>query len=417
MLIKDMVNYKYNHTTIKLLNRCTETLNMYSECKRIGKNSRFENLQLIKNTILTGIKLIAFGVTLAVVLPFEKFLQPYIRYSSRQQIKAQVESDIAALSSKGVDVSKIKEEIKQFIAKEGLFKNKSPEKVETYTNRALSTYASSKLNYAPVVVDWAHSILETAKGFAPKDQTHAPVRVVFMARDGIPVYEIAKILQKKFTKYQDIPLSLLFVSRKVIAWAKESELNKQMVADYAKQEGIETDQKCLFIDIGFTGSMIEPIKNILAPITKDVQFGYLVSHTQNAKGFMANMEVPLESVRAAGQNPAVHWLEDTHQGVKNSATKLYKEEDGKIYPDLKDKNGEETCKTSSDKSYLYKHFGMKAILDGGEECNTTTPYLTGQDESYVPNQWQNASEKSKEQFNEFLMKLFTGQRKSFAKHF
>ncbi len=412
------INSKYYNRTMNLLNTINTIRNDYVNNKN-SYSGRFKYLHIAGKASLTGIKLLAIGVSLVAVAAFETLLFPYNKSQNRKKVNGQILKDLQHMhEDTGIKktVDDLKNEIRAFIQTEGLFKGKTETQIERYVNKAAATYASSRIYYAPVVVEWVHSVLETSKAFQ-KDPSSQPHRVIFLARDGIPAYEIAKELIRKYPeKYADIPVSLLYISRKVKDWTNENEANKQMLIDYAKQEGVQKDDKCMVIDIGFFGSMIQPIKDAFQDLTEDIQFGYLVSHTQQAYGFMGNLTEKLDSVIAAGQNPAVHWLEDTHQGVKNSATKLV-QVNGKIIPYITDKFGQETCKVSSEKSYLYKYFGMQALMDGEEELDITTDYLADTSNSYLLKQWKMATEESKGKFDAFLMEYFKGIRKSFTKHF
>lgn len=407
-----VINPKYNNKSMCILNEMGTIYNAFSTAHE-KCTGRYKYLKMASNVSLNGIKLVAYGIKLLVVLFFEKLLAPYSKFKYQALKKAQVENDLKDYSQTGRNVAILKNEIKVFIQAEGLFADKDQKKIDTYVDRAAATYASSRLHYAPVVVDWVHSILETS--LALNKPSEQPSRVVFLARDGIPAYEVAKKLIATNEEYAGIPVSLLYISRKVKDWAEKSDLNRAMLIEYATQEGIKKDQRCFFIDIGFLGSMIDPIKKIFKDITSDITFGYLVSHIQKAHGFMANMENKLGSVESAGGNRAVHWLEDTHQGVRNSAYELRKEQDGTIVPVVKDDSGEETCKKSSPKTYLYKYFGMKAILDTCGEIKKGTKYH--KTSIARPQAWGMASEESKEKFDKFLSQYFVGKRKSFAVHF
>lgn len=326
-----------------------------------------------------------------------------------QKIENQIRTDIANFKSEHRNLTSIQEEINKFVIDEQLFLDKDPEQIAKYEKRALSCYASSYMHYSPVVIEWAHAVLETAMAFDP------PKRAVFLARDGIPPYEVAKILQKKYPeKYGQVPLSLLNMSRKVVDWAGANEENAQLFIDYVKQEGLKLDERCLFIDIGFYGSRIWQIKDLLKDLNLDIQFGYLVSHTPKAQGFMGNMTTTLESVKIVGSNPAVHWLEDTHQGVNNSPSRLFRDHTGIIRPYITDEKGSTTCKVAIPKSYLYKMFGLKAILDGANDMDLSTYYVS--DLSTMPKQWNMATHKSKEAFDRFLKQYQNRDRISFTKH-
>lgn len=394
---------KYNYMSMYYLNKCSETMTKYNE--NINNRGRFTLLSKIN----TSLKLCAYSIAFVATLIFEKSIKYFRRKEYEKKLKVQIQTDIANFKSEHCNLTEIQKDIHQFVVNEHLFLDKDPQQIAKYEERALSCYASSYMHYSPVVVEWVHSILETAMAFTP------PKRVVFLARDGIAPYQVAQILQKKYPeKYDNIPLSLLYISRVVKDWSTKNEANKQTFIDYVQQEGLKLNEKCLFIDIGFKGSMIQPIKELLKDLTPDIQFGYLISHTQKAHGYMANRDINMESVRAAGQNPAIHWLEDTLQGVQNTATKLFRDQSGGVHPYIINKKGHTTCKEDVPKSYLFKHFGLKGIIDGANDTTITTPYIN--EKNGKPQQWNMASQKLKETFDRFLMQYVIGKRVSCTKH-
>jgi len=312
---------------------------------------------------------------------------------------------------------------------------------ETAILKALATYATSNRHYGPVVSDWAESLLDTA---VIEDR-----KLIFLARDGIAPYHVARILKaSNLKKYGKVELSLLYISR-TLAYTStlmDDEISRsdviikeyvgtlkdrdsRLLRKYILQEtGLKTGDKCLFVDVGFAGSIIPPVKRQLRHVGVDIEFCYLISHTTSlkvpeeryrAKGFLAHREErPLDPVDKAGGNPAVHWIEDTHQYVINSPKILIKNDTGRIVPATVEKVGEEykvcellgknlhTCKHLPDE-YLVKFFGLRGTLDA---CRSHTPVT--QD----PVAWREASEERRQSFAVYLEELRSQQRQLLITH-
>lgn len=373
-------------------------------------SGRCQFIRLNAQRLLTGMKLAARGIAFLATAIFETIVLFFGINRRKSLIAAQIRNDLAQLGEERR--SEIKCLLEDLIKTHGLFKEKSEEKKNKYLERALATYASSRSNYGNVMNEWVLSLLETALcGSTPK-------RLVFMARDGIAPYEVAKIFAEKYPDtFGKVPLTLLYLSRKVSSWSKESEENRQMLIDYARQQGIKDNENCIFVDIGFYGTTIDIIKDTLKEITppKNIEFEFFVSYTPKAKGFMGNMETPFSSVRAPGSLRIVEWLEDNHQGVRNSATKLEREENGKVSPYLIDSMGRETCIEMYEKSYFYKLAGMMAIQDSAKEANISKRLI--EEITQNPTPWKMVTENMKVTFDDFLKKYISGERVSFCKHF
>lgn len=388
---------KYFMRTMNLINFAKT---VYEEAKT-PKLGTHQKVKLAFHWIKTGVVLCGVGIAIVSTWLFESIMmKPISLLFNYKKSSNQVSEDIAKVEN----VGELRDYCHQFIQANDLFKDKSQAKIDKYVDRALSTYGSTYDVYAPVVMEWAHSLLETAKTYDP------PQRLVFMARDGIAPYKVAKLLKERYPdKYGDVPLSLVYLSRKVINWSIS---NEEILRDYMIQRGIEAGQACIFVDVGFTGSMIKSIKKALHNVTANIRFAYLVSLTQDANGFMSNMETKMDSVPQAGVNPAVHWLEDTHQGIVDSPTSLVIE-NGRIRPNTK-AGVKSTCIKSDPKSYLYKTFGFKAIMDYAHTHSVTTDYL---EKGSKPQPYRMADESIKRKFDTFLSSYRTGVRVSYARHF
>jgi hypothetical protein len=276
---------------------------------------------------------------------------------------------------------------------------------ETHLHEAVATYITSQAYYAPVVKKWALSLLRKA---LQEDR-----QLVFLARDGHAPYFVAQELQKLHPELAGVKLHYKYLSRKVVNHATNPSIDsnleerKAQLREYFFSDGLTPDAKMLFVDVGFMGSMIDTLKSEFFPIQPPVEktleanqayradlkayykkitgkdaknlsntemkqillrdqykFNFLISHTPKADGFMGNIQHELRSVRSAGQNRAVHWLEDTHQGVISSPKQLVRLEDGSVVPDvLVDPKNPKTRKKEAPDEYLIKSAATLAIKD------------------------------------------------------
>lgn len=249
----------------------------------------------------------------------------------------------------------------------------SPTEKEEITKKIMSYYARSSHYYGPVAVAWTDYLLEKANTSKKK--------LIFMARDGIVPYRMAREMmkmekfQKKFPNLVgDDQIKLAYLSRKVVKQAKESVENTAVFQKYIKQLGIVHGDQCIFVDIGFTGSMIDPIRKMLPGV--DLEFEFLISHGEQANGFIYSHNDPrLEksefqqlptiqsiSYAGAGCNFATHWLEDSHQGVEESAASLV-EVNGKIYPNTRIPGKEEYVSPPGSLDYLLRRWSQKSVIE------------------------------------------------------
>lgn len=248
-------------------------------------------------------------------------------------------------------------------------------------NQILSYCSRSFTVYGPIIRLWVESLL--AKANADKGN------LIFLARDGIAPYAVCLKLFDEFNYAEKYPnltkdnISLVYLSRKVISWTKQSGSNTEIAKRYLRQQiKYSETQRYLFVDIGFAGSMIDKIMQLVLDCglieaqtysedPKKITFHYLISHTSKAEGFLGNLDKPLEDVASAGKNPAVYWLEDSHQGNEKSPSELI-ESDGHIYPDTIIKGKQKLCSTSPLQSLL-RQFSLQASIDGACQFDSSTP--------------------------------------------
>ena len=308
--------------------------------------------------------------------------------------------------------------------------------------KAMATYATSNAHYGPVVQDWAHSLLDTALADNRK--------LIFLARDGIAPFLAAKAIKAAHpSKYHTVELYLLYISR-TLAYSstlRDEKISSSdaLVYNYLKtvrkrdpmllqkyilqETGMKENDRCVFVDVGFGGSVIQPIKEQLEPLNIDVRFNFLISHTTKAKvgdrkfrarGFLAHREKrPLEVVDKAGGNPAIHWVEDTHQSVMDSPKILMVNDSGRIVPGkvviadgryhLRELFGKvvQTCKHAPEE-FLIKSFGLKGVL------NAIHPEKLSVHDTPVA--WKEASEELRTRFGSFLSTLQQRKRHLLLKH-
>jgi hypothetical protein len=307
--------------------------------------------------------------------------------------------------------------------------------------KVMATYATSYEHYGPVLTEWAECLLHTA--FLEKRS------LIFIARDGLAPYKAARILQKKAgEKYKDLSLSIVYLSRTLVYSSSGHEkkissadsvvkeyvqvLGKQdpfLLKKYIQQEtGLKKRDNCLFVDIGFAGSMNPIISEQLSSLNLDIKFNYLISHTKKTKvkneahrawGFLAHSEDrPLAAVAKAGGNPAVHWLEDTHQSILNSPKILIKNTEGSIVPALVQKHGDKfiveelfapyakTCMDDPEK-FLIKWYGFKGALDRVKKSKPS------QNSKCL---WDGISEEKRKIFASFLEELQSRKRRLLMEH-
>ena len=169
-------------------------------------------------------------------------------------------------------------------------------------------------------------------------------KLVFMARDGLPYYESLVSLIEKDTDLSnpEARASIDAIKEKIVyANLNQSILDntpKDLLEDYFTQLGVTKDDKLVFVDIGFYGSIIDSLKAKF----KDYQikdFQFFISKTSRATGYLNevnNMTLESFSTGISG-NSSVHFLEDTFSGVQQSAHKLIRNENGVIEPDSLEK--------------------------------------------------------------------------------
>jgi hypothetical protein len=284
----------------------------------------------------------------------------------------------------------------------------SKNKIAEAKEIALVSYARSAKFFKPVALLWVDFLLKKA--------SQEKKKLVFLARDGSAPRKLAMSLLKEHPerypniKAEDMPLA--YFSRKVILDCEaRGAQGKKDINDYMQQLGVKPGTNCIFVDIGFQGSMIKNIKDMLDGYP--IEFEYLISHTSKAHGFFGTHLEDLKSVQVggAGGNAAIHWLEDSHQGAILSPSKLIRNEKG-VFPNTRtstDKinylnnpaNTSVKARSDSHIQYLIRRLSKDAIA----KINRFTPKLEEieKDQAFVA-------------LDNFLLKIKNGKLPLYVNH-
>lgn len=334
-----------------------------------NSNAWIRRVAPIANVAKKGLIVVAVAVCTVATGIFSLCTLPYRLY---QWNKIEFQNDLDLLTPK--EQMELSKNIRNYIDQkeiEGKFHVPFSRK-EKYVQKMMCSYARSSKIYGPIVAAWTEDLLKKANDSGKK--------IIFMARDGIAPYKVAKDMMKQEEykkKYPNLAnddcIQLAYLSRKVIHHAKSSEHETNILQKYIQQLGIQPGDQCMFVDIGFQGSMIEDIRKML-PLN-EIDFHYLISHTEKAEGFIYSKNDPrleqdqfsqlpeIASIpyKGAGTNFATHWLEDSHQGVQESPKKLV-EVNGIVYPNTKVPNDKQYVAPKGSLEYLLRKWTQKAIV-------------------------------------------------------
>ena len=278
----------------------------------------------------------------------------YYQRVRAKQLRHQIKLDLELLPSKQID------QISQISA--NAFCGR-PEDRPLASQLGASTYATTYIHFAPVIYDWTLSLLARAQ----ENNQH----LVFMARDGKGAYLMAKKIQEKINNpsLNAVEISYVYLSRKVV------HSNKSKLERYLRQElGNSELSKYLFLDLGFLGSMVDEIRGAMKSAIPNAQcdFEFLISTGDKARGFAGSTMKSLQAVRSAGKNPAVYWMEDTHQGTEKSPSGLTETQVGKLVPNtVLNPTDELTVQILPTDSvdYLCRETALKALVDYADAQN------------------------------------------------
>jgi hypothetical protein len=288
--------------------------------------------------------------------------------------------------------------LESFIRDSGLFNQLTEVVLAQEIGHA--AYAMSYSHYAPVIFEWASSLLQRAT----QDNLH----LVFVARDGLPPFEVAQILKETNPEFAHVETSYVYISRKIVIGPKEALIQYLLQQSFVR-EAKNQEKKLLFIDIGFQGTIIPSIRSALqrsgiSDISNQVNFEYLISCTKEAHGFASNPTKPLPIFYSPKACWAIHWMEDAHQGLIESPEALVKNPITHQYePDTVLE--QRTCRTSNPLDYLGKCVAQWALCDFAQQNARSAIRVRG----------STLDEEKRQQFNTILTDWAT-HRFSYLSH-
>ncbi len=284
--------------------------------------------------LANGVKNRLLDVALAVSLVFAFFYSlisyPIRWYQSKQLVIRAIYEDRKRLAPE--EVNRTEAQIRKYFDKHQRdFRSLSLGQKEKLIDKICAYSARSQKIYGPVIRHFVDHLLETAN----RDNK----KLVFLARDAIPYYQLAIKLMAKPEYAQKYPnlvgddrLVLAHMSRKLLRHAVASTENQSVFDRYVRENlQIQEGDQCTFIDIGFEGSMIKEIRALFPKVAID--FTYLISMTDAAQGYLGDPSLPLRHFESKENNPGMRWLEESHNGTLASSTKLVVGEDDKVYPE------------------------------------------------------------------------------------
>lgn len=309
----------------------------------------------IANVAKKAVFYLAFVITAIATVIFSILSFPYRCWGREKAFAESNKIDLNRLSP--LEKAAIQAEISKYVEQHG--PDLSPKQKQEYVFKTMVSYARSNKIYGPIVRAWTEYLLVKANKENKK--------LVFMARDGIAPYKMARKLmataeyQKKFPNLNvDRDIILGYFSRKGIKSSTTSEDNQKLFQEYVEKElGIQKGDRCFFVDVGYAGSMIDDIKGLLPDV--EIDFEYCISMTEKAKGFIAREDSRLNAVSSAWANPGIHWIEDAHQGNEKSSSGFVKVGDH-VYPNTKQPDKKQYCSDPKSLEYLIRKFSQRAVV-------------------------------------------------------
>jgi hypothetical protein len=352
----------------------------------------------IANCLKKRVVEVAFVVTTIFAVLYCLISYPFRLHQERMNEKPSIESDLARIKPQEKDA--LHQQLETYFQKhEDHFGKLTSEEKADITLRVASQCARSQDVFSPIARQFVDQLLETANKEGRK--------IVFMARDGIVFYEIAKELMKQPENVEKYPnlankdaIVLGYFSRALIDHADSSDENKAIFKRYISENlGIQPKEKCIFVDIGFAGSMVAPIRGMLPE--NEIDFEFLIATSNRAKGFLGTMDQPLENFTSEKHNLGTRWMEETHHGTLASGKKLFVDLDGKVQVKLDNIKGipspKHAWKFRTEEKfslpYMIRKFCKKTVVQTAAE---------------LPLQNEEALVKAKKAFSELVWKLQYG---------
>lgn len=387
-------NINYHLTSSKLMNQ----IQLASRVGHYPIDGHCKVFKVVVQKCWMVAKIVAFSVAFFIVRVGEYITYPINHLVLRHKISQQAKSDLQLLKSE--EQQNLRSRVEAFIEEKQL---NIPEKDRALAiEMAMASYATTRKYYGPVAYGWVKSLLDTALLEKRK--------VFFMARDTRVAYEMAEKVKSMDQRYSEVELSYVYLSRKVVNHSMENQEDPNLLIDYLRSKGLKEGEQYIFVDNGHDGSMIDPIREQLQTMNVNIEFEFLVSLTEKAKGYMSNMQTKLKSIEAPGQNPAVSWIEGAHQGEIKSPSYLVRNEKGCVHPNTVPNEGSPvTCKESMPVDYMLKLFAINGVKDYISSCYQD-PWKEMIDEENYQLPWRNASDKLQKYFDSFLWLIYSGNR-------
>lgn len=356
----------------------------------------------IANGTKAAVLAVAFAVGVVSSFLFSLISWPIRAYKFNKVHNLALKEDLKKLTPQEHEI--LNKQIRAYIEKKSSKGLKiDANKIDDCIEKVKASFSRSRDIYGSVAVKWVDYLINKAEANGQK--------LIFMARDGAAPFKLAQNMMKTDKYKQSFPgmaqegrIVMGYFSRKVVGNSYDSPEGQKLFKEYLVNElGIKPGDNCLFVDVGFAGSMIDRITEMASDLTGiqataedpknsdqslshskikagwqkwghlsdledsinkkvKVNFEYLISMTPKSTGFLATEDKRLTSVPSAGGNLGIHWLEDSHQGVVNSPTHLIKQSNGRIYANTAIPGKKQTC-IDDGEEYLLRKFSKKAVTD------------------------------------------------------
>jgi hypothetical protein len=304
----------------------------------------------VKLIVEIPVKSALFGISMAVatvaVGVFCLFAAPFRIWSFAHAIQLANQEGLAYLGDKQTT---IKERIRNTISNE--LSGVEGSLRDAYVDIAAAAYGRCLESYMPIAIKWVHSLLEKANTQGK--------HLVFLARDGIAPYQIAKKIlankqyQKLYPNLTSKSITLAWFSRKILAKAQ-----RDFVLKYSKQVDIPEKKTLIFVDVGYSGSLINPIRTLFSEV--ECEFEFFISFNDEAHGFAGTNKERLSGFPGTWCL-SLYWIEETCQGTTCTADALV-EHGGKIYANT-NIPGQKITYKDNPLNYLIRKVSMWAVKD------------------------------------------------------
>ncbi len=338
-----------------------------SPCSSIKKIGFF-----LANGIKNRLVELAFVIATLFVGLYCLLTFPFRFYKAELLERRSIELDLARIKKPVIGSEEL---FRYFNKHKTFFDRQSGRQKGKIIRQVTAQCARSQAVFAPVARQFVDHLLEAAD--------RGKRKLVFMARDGLPFYEVAQKLMKQEEYQKKYPflakegaLVYGYFSRELVFKSlSKPELFQQY---FAENLGVKPLENCIFADIGFSGRMVDPIRKLLPE--NDIVFEFLVATSDKANGFLATPDQPLPYFESEKQNLGMRWMEETHHGTLASGTELALDgEKNRVYV-VHDSKGVQSEKypgkvrTEAKFSlpYLIRKFCLKAVVHSAADLPLQT---------------------------------------------